>query len=113
MGVLLAALDSLHGICQRCTSFSSIKQGGVEGMDKNFGGCNRDRPQGHKGTLSTSSEEGSGQSHYTVCRHFTVGLLVRPAAIPTRISSLFYQATTKHCYHVVIIFDIWCQILFN
>lgn len=74
--VLLAALDSLHGICQRGTSLSSIEQGSVEGMDKNFGGRNRYRPQGHKSTLGPSSEEGSGQSHHTVCCHLTVGLLV-------------------------------------
>ncbi len=79
MRVLLAALDSLHGICQCCTSLGPIKQGSVEGMDKNFGGRDRDRPQGHESTLSPSSQEGPGQSHNTICCHFAAGLLVRPA----------------------------------
>lgn len=80
MRVLLAALDSLHGICQGCTSLGPIKQGSVEGMDENFGGCDRHRPQGHEGTLSASSQEGPGQSHNTICCHFAAGLLVRPVA---------------------------------
>lgn len=77
--VLLAALDSLHGVCQGGTSFGPIKQGSVEGMDKNFRGCNRHRPQGHQGALGAGSQKGPGQSHDTICCHFAAGLLVRPA----------------------------------
>jgi len=92
--VLLAALDSLHGICQCCASLGSVEQGSVEGMDKHFGGCDRDRPQGHKSTLSTSSQEGRGQSHNTICCHFAAGLLVRPAANTTHTHIISFESTS-------------------
>lgn len=79
MRVLLAALDSLHGICQGGTSLGSIEQGRVESVDKHFGGCDRDGPQRHQDALSTSSQEGSGQSNHAVRCHLAAGLLVRPA----------------------------------
>ncbi|TNN82293.1 hypothetical protein EYF80_007414 [Liparis tanakae] len=74
--VLLAALDSLHGICQRCASLGAVEQGSVEGMDEHFGGGDRDGPQGHKSTLSAGSQEGPGQSHNAICCHFAAGLLL-------------------------------------
>lgn len=84
MRVLLTALDSLHSVCQGGTSFGPVEQGSVEGMDKDFRGCNRHGPQGHQRALGTSSQEGPGQPHHTVCSHFAAGLLVRPAATETK-----------------------------
>lgn len=86
--VLLAALDSLHGICQCRTSFGPVEKGGIEGMDKNLGGSNWDRPQGHKYTLSPSSQESSSQSHNTICCDLAAGLLVWPAATKSQGSNV-------------------------
>lgn len=60
VGVLFATLDCFHGISECCTSLGPIEQGGVESMNKNLGGCNRYRPQGHKNTMSAGCQEGSG-----------------------------------------------------
>lgn len=100
--VLLAALDSLHSICQCCTSLGPIEQGSVECMDKNLGSCNRDRPQGDKNTLCTSSQEGSGQSYDTVCSDLAAGLLVRPVATMTEKTHTLIHVNSTTAYKLRI-----------
>lgn len=81
---VFAALERLHGFRQRRAGFGPVEEGRVERVREEFGGGDRDRPQGDAHALDSGSQEGSGQAHHPVSSHPAAGLRVQPGAEEVR-----------------------------